>query len=1087
MKTRFVHIFLFLLLALGVQAQVTTSSISGKVTDSSGAELIGATVIATHVPSGTEYGVITRVDGKYNINNMNPGGPYSLVVSYIGYQGSTTENIYLNLGEGSKFDFVLSEEAKQIDEIVVTASKTFNNNRTGAETVIDNVKMNNLPTISRSIGDFTRLTPQAKVDNNGAISIAGQNNRMNSISIDGALNNDVFGLSASGTNGGQTGISPISVDAIESFKVLVSPYDVSQSGFTGGGINAISRSGSNNFTGSVYLFTRNQNTAGLTPTDVEGATRTKLADFTASTYGFRLGGPIIKNKLFFFVNAELQREERPRTFDVATYTGTSKADQIETLKKYIADTYKYDVGEYSNTIGQVNSDKFNARLDYNINNKHKLTFSHRYTYGESISPSNSGTQTINFSNGGIYFPSTTNASSIELKSTIGTNMSNSLLMGYTTVRDDRDPIGSDFPSVSIIDGTGRINFGSEAFSTANQLNSDIFTLLNKFQLYKGKNNFMFGFDAELGSFYNLFIRQNYGVYQFANIADFYAKNPNRYDRSYSLVDNKIGDGSAAAAEFSTQRFGLFVQDKYDVTDRLSITAGIRADINYFPSQPTVDAKALAYWNDKAKPVISQNYDLYGAEAGQMPDGKINISPRIGFNYDITEDRTFKLRGGTGIFYGRIPMVWPGGVYTNSGALIGGVGLNRPTAGWTAVPEFSADINKQYDAAFFGQTLSIPSGELNLISSDFKIPSVLRTTIGLDKKLGNGLKLSIDATFTQNYNDLVYDNVILQKPTLQSAGAGARAIYNPTGNNPLKLDFDPATNGIQNQFSNIFLMRNGDVNGSSYVLTGLIEKTFTENLTASVSYTYGESKVLNEVTSSQNSSQWRFIEAVNGRNAQDLSYSDFDLGHRVVGFLAYSLPLFDNLSRTSLSFFYTGQSGNRFSYVYNRSITNDWGRTESNDLIFVPASKDQITFSDNATADAQWAALDKYISEDDYLSTRRGKFAERNGSRSPFQHSIDFKITQDLNLKLGGKTHTLQLTFDVFNFTNLLNAKWGRQYFVNNDNFRLITFENFKNAANGDYTPTFSYKAPTTTPWTISDGAFNSSRWSGQFGIRYIFN
>ena len=1088
MKTRILQLFLFLFLGLTLQAQVTTSSMSGKVTDDKGETLIGATILAKHIPTGSEYGVITREDGRYNINNMNPGGPYSITVSYIGFQDFTAENIFLGLGQSFNLSAKLSESALQLDEVVIKESKLTNTSRTGSETVVDNAKVNALPTVSRSLGDFTRLTPQAKVDNNGAISIAGQNNRMNSISIDGALNNDVFGLAASGTNGGQTGISPISIDAIESFKVVVSPYDVSQSGFTGGGINAITRAGTNNIAGSAYLFHRNQNLAGKTPTDVEGATRTKLADFTASTYGIRIGGPIIKDKVFFFVNAEIQREERPRTFDIATYTGASKQADIDALKKFVSDTHKYDVGEFGNTIGQVNSDKVSARIDWNINKIHKLTASHRYTYGESLSPGTSGSQTINFSNSGIFFPSTTNSSSIELKSIFTSQLSNSLLVGYTSVRDDRNPIGGKFPSVSIIDGTGRINFGSEAFSTGNQLDSDIFTFQNKLQYYTGKHSILAGIDGELGSFYNLFIRQNFGVYQFASIADFYGGNPTRYDRSYSLVDDIIGDGSKAAAEFKSSRFGLFLQDKYDLTDKFSITGGIRLDMNFFPSQPTVNEQAITYWNNVAKPVISQNYDLRGAEAGKMPNGKVNISPRLGFSYDVVGDNSLIIRGGTGIFFGRIPMVWPGGVYNNSGALIGGVGENRPTAGWANIPTFNPDINKQYDAGFFGRTIAIPGGELNLISSDFKLPSVLRSSLGIDKRIGNDLKFTLEGMYTQNYNDLLYTNVNIQKPTLKAAGADNRAIYAPTATNPLRLDFDPNTNGIQNQYTNnIFLMSNSDVNGNSWNVTAQVEKTFFDDLITSLSYTYGESKVLNEVTSSQNSSQWRFIEAVNGRNAQELSYSDFDLGHRVIGFASYGKSYFNNLGKTTLSFFYTGQSGNRFSYVYNRSIVNDWGRTESNDLIFIPASKDQIAFTNAGTADAQWTALDKFISEDDYLSKNRGQYAERNGARAPFQHSIDFKIIQDLNIKVGAKTHTLQLTFDVFNFTNLLNPKWGRQFFVNNDNFRLLTFDNFKNAANGDYTPTFSFTAPTTTPWTISDGAFNSSRWSGQLGVRYIFN
>ncbi|MBK8627814.1 MAG: TonB-dependent receptor [Saprospiraceae bacterium] len=696
------------------------------------------------------------------------------------------------------------------------------------------------------------------------------------------------------------------------------------------------------------------------------------------------------------------------------------------------------------------------------------------------------------SNGGIYFPSKTNSTSLELKSTIGTNMSNSLLMGYTTVRDDRDPIGSDFPFVRIIDGTGVITFGSEAFSTGNQLNSDVFTVLNKFQLYKGKHNLMLGFDAEFGSFYNLFIRQNYGQYQFGSIADFYANNPNRYDRSYSLVDDVTGDGSKAAAEFSTSRVGLFISDKYEFNDKFTLTAGIRLDGNYFPSQPTVDQKALDYWNNVAKPVISSNYELDGAEAGQMPSGKFTISPRLGFNYDVNGDKNLQIRGGSGIFFGRIPMVWPGGAYSNSGAIIGGVGINRPTAGWANVPSFNPDINKQYDAGFFGQSVNIPSGELNLIADDFKLPSILRSSLGIDKKF-DGWKFTLEGMLTQNFNDIEYNNVNIAKPNLKSAGADQRIIYSPTANNPVKLDFDPNTNGIQNQYNNnVFLLKNASINGNSWNVTAQIEKTFFKDLQTSFSYTYGESKILNEVTSSQNSSQWRYIESINGRNFQTLSYSDFDLGHRVVGYVSYAVGTTNksttkNIGSTAISLLYTGQSGNRFSYVYANSLVNDWARTEANDLIFVPATKDQIVFKDATSADAQWAALDKYIKEDEYLNSRRGNYAERNGSRSPFQHSLDLKLTQDINLFVGKKSHTLQISLDIFNFTNILNSKWGRQYFVNNDNFRLLTFEGFKDAAKEDYTPMFSFKTPTTNPWTINDGAFNSSRWSGQFGIRYIFN
>jgi hypothetical protein len=1078
---------LVLLIPINIFGQVTTSAISGLVKDNKGETVIGATVTAIHLPTGSVYGAITNEDGRYAINNMNPGGPYNVTITYVGFSDASQEGVFLNLGDETKIGFTLSEASTQLEEVVVKVDRQFNNSRTGSETVIDNKTLNAVPTVSRSLGDFTRLTPQAKVDNNGAISIAGQNNRFNSISIDGALNNDVFGLSASGTNGGQTGISPISVDAIESFKVVISPYDVSLSGFTGGGINAITKSGSNKFTGSAYLFTRNQNLAGKTPTDNESIVKTKLSDFNASTYGVRIGGPLIKDKLFFFVNGEIQREERPRSFDVNTYGGSSKGGKLDSLAAFMKQKYNYDPGTYNDNNGQVNSDKVSVRLDYNVSKNHKISASHRYTYGESISPGNSGSQTINFSNTGIYLPSKTNSSSIELKSIFGTKASNSLLFGYTSVRDNRNPLGNNFPSISIIDGSGRINMGSEAFSTANQLDSDVLTFQDKLNYYKGKHNFLLGVDGEMGNFYNLFIRQNFGVYQYANLNDFYNDNPNRYDRSYSLVDEITGDGSAAAANFKANKVGAFISDRFNASEKLTLTLGIRADMNFFPSQPITNTAALEYWNTKAKPVIAQNYDLKGAEAGKMPSGKINISPRIGFNYDVDGQKKLQLRGGTGIFFGRLPMVWPGGVYTNSGALIGGVGLNRPTAGWGAnVPRFNADVNKQYNAGFFGQTVNIPNGELNLISSDFKIPSVWRSSFAIDKRFDGGLKLTLEGMYSKNINEVLYENVNLQKPTLKTAGPDSRAIYSPTATNPVRLDFDAVTAGVQNQYNNnVFLMSNSDINGSSYNITGQIEKSFSNYLTTSLSYTYGSSKVLNEVTSSQNSSQWRFMESVNGRNAQTLSYSDFDLGHRIVGFTSFSKNYLKDLGATTVSLFYTGQSGNRYSYVLNQSVVNDWGRTESNDLMYVPASKDQIVFKDAATADAQWTALEKFINEDDYLSTRKGQYAERNGARSPFTNVVDLRLIQDISINVGGKKNTLQFSFDVFNLTNLLNPSWGRQYFVTNDNFRTLRFEGFKSAT--DLTPTYSFAAPTVTPWAISDGAFNSSRWSGQFGIRYIFN
>lgn len=1082
-------LFASVLFSLQGFAQVTTGSIKGLVSDSKNEHLPGATVVAVHASSGVKYGTITREDGRYNLNNVN-SGIYNLTISFIGYKEAKYQ-ISVSIGDETKANAVLVEEGSTLSEVVVKADKNFNKDKLGAEQNISSEQVQALPTVSRSLSDFTRLTPQIKVDNNGAVSVAGQNNRYNSIYIDGAANNDVFGLSASGTNGGQSGISPISVDAIEQFKVVVSPYDVSLSGFTGGGINAVTRSGSNNLSGSAYYFFRNENLVGKKPGtnaqyDDPTFVRSKLADFNSYTTGFRIGGPIIKDKLFFFFNGEVQREVSPIPFTLSSYQGALKQADLDNLSSILKSKYNYDAGSYTDIVRETNSNKLTGKIDWNINEKHKLSVSHRYTYGESISPSVSTNQQISFSNGGIYFPSTTNSSSFELKSNLKNNLTNKILIGYTRVEDDRDPIGGNFPSVFINQTTtkDRIQFGSEAFSSANQLSSKILTFNQKLDFYTGKHSISAGLDGEFGNYYNLFVRQNFGAYTFASLQDFLdGKNPTNYDRSYSLLPNDIsGDGSKAAAEFKSARFGVFLNDKFDITDKLTLTAGVRVDLNSFPTKASGNIEK----NDAYLNTINAIYPLDGAKAGIMPSNKISVSPRLGFNYDVKGDRTLQVRGGTGIFLGRVPMVWPGGVYTNSGVLVGGVSR----AGVTNTKPFVSDVaGGQYTLASFGGSDVVPSGELNLITNTFKLPSVWRSSLGIDKRVGNGWIFSVEGIYTKNRNDVAYSNVVLDKNAIkQTAGADIRTIYSPTASSPAKIDLDATTAGVQNPYTRIFLMKNADKkdNGYSYNVSFKVEKSLN-NLTTSLAYTYGKSMVLNEATSSQNSSQWRYMETVSGRNAMKLSRSDFDLGHRIVGFASYKVDYL-KFGATTLSLFYNGQSSNPFSYVYRNSIVNDWARTESNDLIFIPATKDQIVFKDNATADAQWAALDEYIKSDSYLNNNRGGYAERNSSRPPMVHIFDFKILQDFYINAGGKKHTLQLSWDVFNIGNLVNKKWGRQYFVNNDNFPLVTFEGFKNAAGGDYTPLMSFKKPTGTPWGLNDGSTgNISRWSSQLGIRYIFN
>lgn len=542
--------------------------------------------------------------------------------------------------------------------------------------------------MSRAIGDFARLTPQATIreGNDGfSISLNGMNNRYNAIYLDGAVSNDVFGLSGSGTNGGQTGVSPISVDAIESFQIALAPFDVRLGGFAGGAINAVTRSGTNNVEASAYTFYRNQNLAGLEngrpslsqyqddveedtgsrPTKDDYLNRYQLNDFTALTSGFRVGMPLVKNKLFLFVNAEIQRDETPRPFNIEDYTGDSSEEDLQTLTNRLEE-FGYQPGTYTDNFANLNSEKITARIDYNINQDHKLSLRHGYVRAKNVEGNQSNGRTINFLNRSEYFESVSNTTAFELNSVFGASMSNNLKIGYTSVRDDRDPYQGAggqrderdnpnyFPTVSIDDGDGEINFGAEPFSTANLLNQDVFTITNNFEIYKGKHNITIGTHNEFYKMNNLFLPNNYGSYQYSNLDAFLNGDaPNRYFRNYSANDDVTGDGSNAGVIFNAAQIGLYVQDEYQATDLFRVTFGLRADMPIWSETPeNVD------FNERTIPILEEfGYDLRGAKVGEFIDPQIAISPRVGFNWDINGDRTTQLRGGIGVFTSRIPLVW----------------------------------------------------------------------------------------------------------------------------------------------------------------------------------------------------------------------------------------------------------------------------------------------------------------------------------------------------------------------------------------------------------------------------------------------
>lgn len=1045
---------------------VTSASMNGQVVDQNGEELPGATVIAVHQPTGSQFGNVTNVEGIYTIRNMNVGGPYKVTISFVGFETVEKDNVYLTLGQTFRQNFRLTESATELAEVVITAgSGVFDGNRTGAETVVDERTINELPTVARAIGDFARFNPQANIqegDDGFAISLGGMNNRYNTIFIDGAVNNDVFGLAGSGTNGGQTGVTPISIDAIQQFQISVAPFDVRQSGFAGGAINAVTRSGTNNFEGSAYYFVRNESFAGKTPTDNSEVDRVKLPDFNAKTYGVRLGGPIIKNKLFFFVSGEIQRDETPQPFDFTEYDGDSDLNKINQLVSKL-NGFGYDPGGFQNNTAFLNSDKLTVKFDWNINQNHKLSFRHSYTDVENLEADRSSSRTINFLNNSEFFPSTTNSSALEWKANFGNNKSNQLIIGYTSVRDDRDPFGDDFPWVAIEDGGADIFFGSEQFSTANRLDQDIFTITNNFELFVGRHTLTFGTHNEFYDVYNLFIPFNFGSYEYLSVDDFLNdEDSDFFIRSFSLIDDVVGDESKAAAAFKSKQLGFYVQDEIQVNDKLKFTAGVRVDIPLFDDTPVNND-----FNTNAIPAIEAfGYNLGGARTGKFINTQFLFAPRVGFNYDIKGDQTTQVRGGLGIFNSRVPLVWPGGAYNN-------YGLNRGTDLRFGDLPFEPDPNNQFQSVPAGS--ASPSGDIDLFVDDFKVPQVFKINLAVDHKLPGGIIATLEGLYTKFINNVDYQNINLKPSESNLTGTpDNRPIYD-------------RRDEIFDTYSRVLLGSNTS-KGYSYSLTAQLTRPFTNGLSASVAYTYGDSHSIFDGTSSQNSSQWRGLHTVTGRNFErEAQRSDFSVGSRIIGQVSYRKE-YGGFAATQIGMFYNGQSGRPYSFIYNDNgnLTSEDSRERS--LIFVPASQGDIVLVDDGsrTAAQQWSELDAFIEGDDYLKERRGQYAERNKSRTPFESILDLRLLQDFYIETSnGQRNTLQFSFDIFNFGNLISNKWGRTY---NNAFGSVQLLDFEGFIPDDTTPTFTYGGETEALdfLNLDDSGFRSSRWQMQLGLRYIF-
>ena len=1090
-KAAFSALLVFSLSILSGQlfAQVTSTSISGRITDAKGETLPGATVKAIHEPTGTVYSTISSEGGQYTLPNLRVGGPYRVTITFIGLGTKELTDIVTTLGNPLTVNVVLEDGSQTLDEVVIAGGKgnVISTTRNGASTFISSRLMQSVPTINRSVSDFARLTPQANTAGAG-VSFGGQNNRYNQFTIDGANATDGFGLGSSGTNGGQANVNPISIETIQEMQIVLSPYDVTQGGFTGGGINAVTKSGANSFHGSVYGQYQNEGFIGKSQAYNDVVTRNKYPDFNNKTFGASLSGPIVKNKLFFFLNAERYIKSTPLAFDptLAGSGSNANVDTLQSLRNFLTETYGFDPGTYGAINNENKSVSLFARLDWNINEKNTLTLRHNFVDGSNDIRSRSANSVV-FSNGGYQFLSKQNSTVLELNSSFSSNASNILRLTYNTVRDKRASVF--FPSLIINNydvakkQTIQYNLGSDNSSQVNGLNQDILTITDNFTLYKGKHTLTFGTNNEFFSSENLFLQGFYGNYLYGlsgntnsnNIANFKLnRGLTQYSTNYST---SADPNDKAQADLSAAQFSVYGQDVWSVKPNFKLTYGLRVDMPVFFNTP---AENTAFNTDPA-------FAAYDVQTQNMPKTKLLFSPRVGFNWDVKGDATTQLRGGAGLFTGRVPFVWISNQISNTGVtnLSYAPAVN---AAELANVKFNFNPNDAHAGAYIPATSTKPVSIINVTDKNFKFPQVLRANLAIDQKLGIwGLIGSLEGIYTKTVNNANYQNINISENGESTVKIG------PT-TRPLW------TKRTSSAFNDVYMLTNTN-KGYSYNLTAQLQKPYSRGWSGFVAYTYGGSKSLTDLTSSTANSNWRFAYTTNGLNRLDLANSNFDLGSRIVGTISKEFRYSKNLA-TTFTLIYTGQSGQRMSYLYSRTITGDDFGAGINTLAYLPANAVEANFVDirnGANASQQWTDFQAFASNNKYLSDNLGKTTKRNEDRAPFEHHFDLRIAQDFIL---GK-NKLQVFFDVLNVGNLVNKDWGRSYAatnqsLNNQNVLLFTaVTSGAQTQNGTAvatpttaTPAFQFNINSMTdiegkrrPYTVSDF---SSRWQSQLGVRYSF-
>lgn len=1079
-------------------AQETTATLSGRVTDSKGAPVDGATVTTLYEPTGTRAATQTNNKGLFALPNLKPGGPYTITITYVGFDAQKFENINLSLGNNPDLIVDLKNDEKNLQEVVIQAARR----PAVAGLTVGRQQLSTLPTLGRSLSDFTRLTPQS--NNN---SFAGTNFRYNNVTLDGAINNDAIGFSnsfggvsgggQSGTAGAGTRTNPYSLDVIQEVQVQLAPYDVKLGNFTGGSVNAVTKSGTNNIHGSVYGYGRTQALVGKS---VDGLGTKIGSEFHDYQWGATIGGPIVKNKAFYIFNFEQTRRQEPTFYNAGDPGAAISLADAQTVKNTLISKYGYDPGTYDKYKIFTNSDKFFGRLDFNLSPKSTLTLRGIYTNGWG---NNLERTTTNFQFSSTDFTQYTKNYNVvaELKTRINNNWSNQANVSYVNVHEYRTFPGTLSPFMDI--GSGAIWAGTWREASIYNMKQRTIEITDNLTYTKGINKFTFGTHNE---FYQLtygFINSWNGRWEYSSPANFTADKPSRIRGAFTtdskLPNNRESIYNNPPNPYNVSLLSAYAQDEITLNRNFKLTPGLRLDYSAVGNQPATD------------PALNSVVDYYSATPTYTHTpfnrltnkwlGQATLSPRLGFNWDVNGNQSVVVRGGTGIFVGRVPFAWLGYAYTLNGTTYGNIDYRTPPSGQT-VPLAVNPLYLRDTITKYGGGGASSTREVDIIDNNFKLPTIWRSNVAVDFKFGKGYKLTLDALYTKTLYDVKFQQINIKDSGVQ---------YYSTGPTQSPVYVSGNAGKLYTAYSNVYLLTN-TTQGYRYNLTAQLTKAntssgrFSNNW--SLAYTYGVSKDISNGIRNSFQSNYELNPSVVSNNPS-LAYSNFDLRHRIVATVGGTFA-WNKMNATSLAFFYAGQSGAPYSVIYASSGA-PFNNAANANLPYIPKDQSDIRLVDRGsyTAAQQWADLNAFIEGDSYLKTRRGQYAERNGLRTPWNHELDLKLKHEFKLSKTDRSKSLEISFDLFNVLNLLNNNWGHITFVTNVNnytVNLLTFAAYNVDANGKpvavpsngtaqyaigrpstgYQPTFMFNKPTGVNGQYYTVDPINSRWQGQLGVKFNF-